>query len=60
MTKFVCCRRCGALFVPEHPLERLGWWRWCPRCRAPLPSTGGSVVERSFSLDELAAKGGAA
>lgn len=39
MSKPVRCRRCGTLFIPEHPLLRLGPWRYCPRCRGPLPPT---------------------
>jgi hypothetical protein len=60
MTRLVRCRRCGALFVPDHPLERVRWWRWCPRCRGPVPPTGGSVVERWSAGEAMAAKGGAA
>jgi hypothetical protein len=45
MTQPVRCRQCGALFVPEHPLLRIGPWRRCPRCRGPLPPPDGLVVE---------------
>lgn len=35
------CRRCGRVFLPDHPTRRLGPWRLCPACRGPLPPTGG-------------------
>jgi hypothetical protein len=60
MTKLVRCRRCGAMFVPQHPIERVGWWRLCPRCRGPLPPTGGSVIERWIDGAAIAAMGGEA
>jgi uncharacterized OB-fold protein len=52
MTELVRCRRCGAMFFPEHSIER--------RCRAPLPLTGNSVVERWTVGEAIAAKGGVA
>jgi hypothetical protein len=41
MTRPIRCRLCGTLFVPEHPLFRIGSWRRCPRCRGPLPPPDG-------------------
>lgn len=52
MSKSVRCRQCGALFIPEHPLLRVGPWRYCPRCRGPLPLTGSVVSVRLFGSHE--------
>jgi hypothetical protein len=57
MSKPVRCRQCGALFIPEHPLVRLGPWRYCPRCRGPLPPTGNVVVAESFGHCDRVATG---
>jgi hypothetical protein len=41
MSRLMRCRRCGVLFVPDRftcvPRAR----RLCPRCREPVPPTGG-------------------
>ncbi len=63
MTRLVHCCRCGSVFVPTHPIERLGWRRLCPRCREPLPPTSSSVVEcwtESRTAAAIAAMGGTA
>lgn len=44
MSRYVRCRRCGALFVPDRFAAVLSAWRRCPRCRGPLPPTGGVHV----------------
>ncbi len=41
MSRSIHCRRCGALFVPDCFASFVGWWRLCPRCRGPVPPTGG-------------------
>jgi len=43
MSRLIRCRRCGALFVPDRAatLIPIRCWRLCPRCRGPLPPTGG-------------------
>jgi hypothetical protein len=57
MSKPVRCRHCGVLFIPEHPLVRIGPWRYCPRCRGPLPPTGSVVVAESFGVHAQVATG---
>ncbi len=44
MSRLMRCRRCGCLFVPDRfaPLRLV--WRLCPRCRGPVPPTGGMPV----------------
>ena len=41
MSRPVRCRRCGAVFIPDRHAVLPRWWRLCPRCRGPLPPTGG-------------------
>ncbi len=41
MSRPIHCRRCGALFVPDCFASFVHCWRLCPRCRGPLPPTGG-------------------
>ena len=41
MSRLVRCRRCGALFAPDRIASFVRCWRLCPRCRGPLPPTGG-------------------
>lgn len=41
MSCSIRCRRCGALFVPDCFAAFIRCWRLCPRCRGPLPPTGG-------------------
>ncbi len=41
MSRSIHCRRCSALFVPDRFAGLPHWWRLCPRCRGPLPPTGG-------------------
>ena len=41
MSRLIRCRRCGALFAPDGFAAMLRTWRLCPRCRGPLPPTGG-------------------
>lgn len=51
MSRAVRCRRYGRLFLPE-PFDVVGQWRrLCPRCRGPLPPTGGVLAgDRLFLL----------
>ena len=44
MSRPVRCRRCGAVFILARHAVRSRWWRLCPRCRGPLPPTGGVPV----------------
>ena len=50
MSRFVRCRRCGALFVPDRFAALLRCWRLCPRCRGTLrltdgvPATDGAIL----------------
>jgi hypothetical protein len=41
MSRLIHCRRCGVLFVPDQRSYLFGWRRLCPRCRGPLPPSGG-------------------
>lgn len=41
MSRLMRCHRCGALFAPDRFAALLGSWRICPRCRGPVPPTGG-------------------
>jgi hypothetical protein len=44
MSRLIRCRRCGVLLMPDRA-GVLPWaWRLCPRCRGPLPPTGGVAV----------------
>jgi hypothetical protein len=54
MTTPVRCRQCGALFIPEHPLLRVGPWRYCPRCRGPLPPNGTVIPEGLIGCEPFA------
>lgn len=44
MYRLIRCRRCGALFVPDQWSRLVPWRRLCPRCRGPLPPTGGVLA----------------
>jgi hypothetical protein len=41
MSRIIRCRRCGARFVPDRSAISVRWRRLCPRCRGPLPPSGG-------------------
>ena len=41
MSVVIRCRRCGAEFVAGRVVAVLPERRLCPRCRGPLPPTGG-------------------
>ena len=41
MSRLVRCRRCGAQFLPDSLATFIRSRRLCPRCRGPLPPTGG-------------------
>ncbi len=41
MSRSIRCRRCGALFVQDGIAALQHIRRLCPRCRGPLPPTGG-------------------
>ncbi len=41
MSRLIRCRRCGALFVPDRAAMLVRCWRLCPRCRGPIPPSGG-------------------
>jgi uncharacterized OB-fold protein len=41
MSRMLRCRRCGVLFVPDGFAAMPHIRRFCPRCRGPLPPTGG-------------------
>ncbi len=56
MSRHVRCRRCGAPFSPDCFAALVRFWRLCPRCRGPLPPTGGvtipdDVLARSWSTE---------
>lgn len=56
MTPMARCRRCGRLFLPDHPMRRIGPWRLCLACRGPLPPTGGCEVSTdSFNWSHVEA-----
>lgn len=50
MSCLIHCRRCGALFVPDCFASFVRCWRLCPRCRGPLPPTGGVPTTESGRL----------
>jgi hypothetical protein len=50
MSRLIRCRRCGALFVPDRTAVLIRSRRRCPRCRGPLPPSGGvPAIDDRFS-----------
>jgi len=44
------CRRCGRRFGLDRTAILGGRWPLCPRCRGPLPPTGGVPVRDGIRL----------